>query len=425
MTRPEHANPAAVLRRAFDEAVAAARSDLVVPPHLPAPPPGRLVVVGAGKAAAAMARSVERHYGADRVEGLVITRDAHSLPLQAIEVVEARHPLPDARGLRATERILALLGGLGADDLVVCLMSGGGSALMSAPDGVTLEQLVDLNRELLRCGADIYEINAVRKHLSRVKGGRLAVAAAPARLVALLVSDVAGDDPSTIASGVSVADPTTFSDALAVLDRYGVGAGAARAALEAGARGGRPETPKPGDPALAHAVTEVVASAQRSLEAAAATLRTAGFAAHILSDAVTGEAREVGAWHAALALQVARRGQPFVRPCALLSGGETTVSVRGDGRGGRNGEFALGFALALPADADAWLLAADTDGIDGSEDNAGVLAAPGQLHAIDRLVGRAALARNDSYAVWREAGALFHTGPTRTNVNDLRIVLLG
>ena len=325
----------------------------------------------------------------------------------------------------ATERILRLVESAGEDDRVLCLISGGGSALLSAPDGLSLPELARLTQALLRSGADIGEMNAVRKHLSRVKGGRLALAAAPAPVLALLVSDVVGDDPSVIASGPTAADGSRFADALEVLERYHIDHSAARSLLEAGARGEREETPDAGDPRLEGVANVVIASAQTALDAAARALQRRGWDAHVLSGSVTGEARVVAGVHAALVRQVLAHGQPFERPCALLSGGETTVTVVGEGRGGRNGEFALALALELPDAAPVWWLAADSDGIDGSEDNAGALLGPDQRARLQRRDARDALRRNDSYAVLRDLGALFVTGPTRTNVNDLRVVLIG
>ena len=418
--------PAEDLKEAFAAGVGAADPGAAVRAHLPPPPRGRLLVVGAGKAAAAMARAVEEFYpdSAD-LEGLVITRYGHGLPTRRIEVVEAAHPVPDEAGAAATERILRLLAGSRPDDLVLCLLSGGGSALLTAPDGLSLADLGGLTEALLRSGADIAEMNAVRKHLSRVKGGRLALAAAPAPVLALLVSDVTGDDPSVIASGPAAPDGSRYADAVAVLDRYRIDHGAARAVLEAGARGEREETPAAGDPRLVHVQNVVVASAQTALEAAAAALARSGWNAHVLSDSMTGEARTVAGVHAALVRQILAHRQPFERPCALLSGGETTVTVVGKGRGGRNGEFALALALELPDDAPVWWLAADTDGIDGSEDNAGALLGPEQRARLDRAAARDALRRNDSYDALRAIGALVVTGPTRTNVNDLRMILVG
>ena len=416
--------PLKLLEQTFFVAVDAAHPGKHLAGYLPDLPKGRVVVVGAGKAAARMAAAAEARYGPElqRLEGLVVTRHGHAVPTQKIAVVEAAHPVPDAAGRRATERVLELARGLGADDLLLCFISGGGSALLTAPAGITLAQKAALTHELLRSGADIAEMNTVRKHLSRVKGGRLAAAAAPARVVTLILSDVAGDSFSTIASGPTAPDATTFADALEVLDRYAVNAPAARAFLEAGARGEVPETPKPGDKAFERVSNVLVGNAQRSLEAAARFLETRGVAAHVLSSSVTGEAREAAKTHAAIARQVVQHGQPFTKPCALLSGGETTVTVRGPGRGGRNGEFALALALELDGLAGVYALAADTDGIDGSENNAGAFVTPEVL--VGRARARELLTRNDSYTFFEEARTLFVTGPTGTNVNDLRIILV-
>ncbi len=419
-------DPSSDLRRAFQAALDATDPERSIVPYLPALPDGRLLVVGAGKAAAAMARAVETHYPtSSRLAGVVITRYGHGLPTSRIEVLEASHPVPDEAGVRATERVLELVASAGPDDHVLCLISGGGSALLTAPDGLSLGELRELTTALLRSGADIHEMNCVRKHLSRVKGGRLALAAAPAPVTALLLSDVVGDDPAVIASGPTAADTSSYADALEVLERYRIDAPAARSVLAGGVRGERQETPRPGDPRLAGVRNHVVASNQTALEAAAAALAEAGWRPHLLSSTVTGEAREVAGVHAALVRQVVEHGQPFERPCALLSGGETTVTVRGDGRGGRNGEFGLALALALPPDAPVWLLAADSDGIDGSENNAGALLDPERLARLHRPAARAALERNDSYGALAAVDGLLVTGPTRTNVNDVRIVLVG
>jgi glycerate 2-kinase len=424
------ADPRSLLERAFRNAVAAAEPALVMAGSLPGPPRGRLIVVGAGKAAATMSSVVERHYGADvSLLGIVVAPDGHAPGAagagRRIEVALASHPVPDERGVRATERILSLVEGAGPDDLVLVLISGGGSALLCAPDGLELAEKSALTRDLLRSGASISEMNTVRKHLSRVKGGRLALAASPAPVTALVLSDVVGDDLSSIASGPTSEDPTTYRDALAVLDRYRLHAPAARLVLEEGARGRRPETPKPGSGSLDQVRNLLLASNQRSLEAAAETLGAAGYTPHVLSSTVTGESREVAGVHAAIVRQVLDRSQPFTPPCALISGGETTVTVRGGGRGGRNGEFGLALALGLPAGAPVWALAADTDGIDGSESNAGVVVTPELLKRLDRPWARALLDANDSYSCFLELDGLLVTGPTGTNVNDLRLVLVG
>jgi glycerate 2-kinase len=416
----------ALLRRMFEAAVEAAAPSRCVPPHLPPPPVGRTVVVGAGKAAAAMARAVEAHWPADaRLSGLVVTRYGHGMPPDGrIAVVEASHPVPDAAGERAASRILDLVRGLTADDLVLCLISGGGSSLLSLPGpGIDIADKQAVNRALLRSGAAIHDMNCVRKHLSAIKGGRLAEAAAPAPLVSLVISDVPGDDPSVIASGPTVPDGTTLADARAVLSRYGITPPAAVAArlADPGA-----ETPKPGDPIFANTRTIVVATPQASLEAAAAVARAAGVEPVILGDAIEGEAAEVARVMAGIARQCAKHGQPAAPPCVLLSGGETTVTVRGEGRGGRNAEFLLALAVALDGHPGIHAVACDTDGIDGTEDNAGALLAPDSIaRATERgLDARARLADNDGYGFFAGLDDLVITGPTRTNVNDFRAVLI-
>ena len=404
--------------------------------HLPPPPRGRTLVLGAGKAGGAMAHALEALWPADApLEGLVVTRYGHTPPRPAglrarIEIVEAAHPVPDAAGLQAAQRILSLAQGLTHDDLVLCLISGGGSALLTLPaEGLALEDKQRINRELLASGASIGEMNCVRKHLSRIKGGRLAAACAPARVLTLAISDVPGDDPSVIASGPTVADASTCAQAVAILQRYGIAVpGAIMSLLEQGAL----ETPKPGDAVLADNEVHLIATPRQSLDAAAHAAQAQGIAAHILSDEMEGESREVGKVHAALARAVARTGTPFARPCVILSGGETTVTVRKlppgtpTGRGGRAGEFCLGLAQALQGQPGVWGLAADTDGIDGVEDNAGAFVTP------DTLVRAAALglkidqhlARNDAYGYFSALGDLLVTGPTHTNVNDFRAVLV-
>lgn len=415
--------PRAFLQGLFNAALDSVDANACLPPFLPPPPAGRTIVIGAGKAAAAMARCVEAAWPGP-LSGLVVTRYGHGVPCARIEVVEAAHPVPDAAGREAAGRILHMVAQLGPDDLVLCLISGGGSALLALPaPGITLEHKQQLGRALLRSGASIGEINCVRKHLSRIKGGRLGLACSPARVVTLLISDVPGDDPATIASGPTLPDSTSCADALAVLAKYGI---AAPAEVLEHLRSGAGETPKPGDPRFAGHTVQVVAGAQTALDAAAAYARRAGVAAHILSDAMEGEAREVGIVHAALARQVARRGQPFARPCVILSGGETSVTVRGQGRGGRNAEFLLSLAVALGGEAGVHALACDTDGIDGSEDNAGAWCGPDTLAraAALGLSARAMLANNDGYGFFSALGDLVVTGPTRTNVNDLRALLI-
>jgi hydroxypyruvate reductase len=416
-------DPRSFLCGLLDAAIAAANPDAILAPHLPAPPPGRTIVLGAGKAAAAMARAVERHMSG-RVEGLVVTRYGHAVPCARIEVVEAAHPVPDAAGRAAARRILEYAKSAGADDLVLCLISGGASALLALPaDGLALEDKQAVNRALLASGADIAQMNTVRKHLSAIKGGRLAAAAHPARVLSLLISDVPGDDPAVIGSGPTVPDPSTFADALAILRQYGIEPPAA--ALEH-LRAAKDETPKPGDSRLADARTVIVARPQASLEAAAARARAAGITPVILGDALEGEAREVGKVLAGIALQVRRHGQPAPPPCVLLSGGETTVTMRGRGRGGRNAEFLLALAIHLSGAAGISALAADTDGIDGSEDNAGATLLPDTLARAGAkgLDARAMLADNDAYGFFAGLGDLVITGPTLTNVNDFRAILI-
>jgi hydroxypyruvate reductase len=416
-------SPRELLRSLFDAALAAADPARCVAPHLPAPPKGRTIVLGAGKAAAKMARAVEDHWPRP-LSGLVVTRYGHGVACDRIEVVEAAHPVPDAAGQQAAARILEMAQGLSADDLVLCLISGGGSALLALPaPGLSLDDKRAVNRALLKSGANIGEMNCVRKHLSAIKGGRLAAAAAPARLVSLLISDVPGDDPAVIASGPTVPDPTTFADALAVLMKYGI---EQPAAVIAHLRNGRDETPKPGDARLARIETKIVARPQDALEAAAALAARAGLSPVILGDSIEGEAREVAMVHAGIARQVRRHGQPARAPAVLLSGGETTVTVRGQGRGGRNAEFLLALAVALQGEAGIHAVAGDTDGIDGTENNAGALLDPSSLAraAARGIDAKRALAGNDCYGFFAALGDLIVTGPTRTNVNDFRAILI-
>ncbi|NOK79056.1 MAG: glycerate kinase [Chloroflexi bacterium AL-N5] len=412
-----------LLKGAFEAATAAAHPAKHLRQYLPPPPKGRLLVVGAGKAAAAMAQAVEEHYS-QRLEGLVITRYGHELPTKQIRVVQAAHPVPDESGVRATREILELCSSLSADDLLLCLISGGGSALLSAPDGVSYEQKAALTQALLKSGADIIEMNTVRKHLSQVKGGGLAARAQPAQVVSLILSDVVGDDLSSIASGPTSPDPSSFQEALEILERYEIDAPEARRHLQSGAAGDLPETPKPGDPLFAQVENYLVASNQQSLQAAASYLEQRGIRAHILSSSITGEAREIAKMHAAIALQIKHYQQPFAPPCALISGGETTVTVRGKGRGGRNSEFALALALELAGTPGIYALAADTDGIDGTEDNAGAIITPSIFEAASLHKARQHLQNNDSYSFFQSVNALLMTGPTTTNVNDFRLILI-
>ncbi|EYS97530.1 hydroxypyruvate reductase [Cupriavidus sp. SK-4] len=420
---PGQSDARALLRDLFDTAVASVSASHCLPPHLPTPPKGRTVVIGAGKAAAAMAQAVEANWQGE-LSGLVVTRYGHGADCQRIEVVEAAHPVPDEAGARAAQRMVELVQGLTADDLVLCLISGGGSALLAAPaPGLTLADKQAVNKALLKSGASIGEMNCVRKHLSALKGGRLALHCAPARVETLLISDIPGDDPTLIASGPTLPDATTCADALAVIAKYGIEVPAnVRAYLESGAG----ETPKPGDARFEGHRNVTLATAQQSLEAAAARARELGYEAHILSDCIEGEAREVAEVHAAIARQVAQRGQPFSKPCVILSGGETTVTVRGKGRGGRNAEFLLALAVALDGLAGVHAIAGDTDGIDGSEDNAGALLSPDTLtRATARgLSARAHLDNNDGYGFFAGVDDLIVTAPTRTNVNDFRAILI-
>jgi glycerate 2-kinase len=407
----------------FDAAVASAQAAVCIPPHLPEPPRGRLIVVGAGKASAAMARAVEDAWQGPLL-GLVVTRYGYAVPCRHVQIVEAAHPVPDAAGLHAARRMLELVQGLNEDDLVLCLMSGGGSALLPLPaPGLTLELKQYINRELLACGATISEMNCVRRHLSAIKGGRLAAACYPARVFSLLISDVPGDRLMDIASGPTVADPTTAADALAIARHYGIDLPASVLEWWASGRG---ESVKPGDVRLARATARIIATPQMALEAAAAVARTAGYAAHILSDSLEGEAREVGRVLAALAIQAAGRAQPFQAPCVLLSGGETTVTVRGNGRGGRNVEFLLSLAIALEGNPRIFALAGDTDGVDGGEDIAGARLSPDSLaRAVSLgLKPRLMLADNDAHAFFAALGDSVITGPTFTNVNDFRAILI-
>jgi hydroxypyruvate reductase len=435
------ADPRGFLRALYDAAVARAQPREVIGPFLPEPPKGRTLVLGAGKAGGAMAEAVDAlwPHGAP-LSGLVVTRYEHVPPAYKarpgrIEVVEAAHPVPDAAGRDAARRMLELPQGLTADDLVLCLVSGGASALLSLPaPGLALEDKQAVNKALLASGAAIDQMNCVRKHLSAIKGGRLAARCAPARVVTLLISDVPGDEPSVIGSGPTVPDASTCADALAILSRYGITLPpAARAGLESGAF----ETPKPGDARFAGHEVHLIATPQQSLEAAAALARRHGVEAHILSDEIEGESREVGKVHAALARAVARRGTPFAKPCVVLSGGETTVTVKSKGgpsdptrpapgRGGRASEFLLGCAIALQGEPGVHVLAADTDGIDGIEDNAGAIVTPDTLARAQALGLKAAdhLDRNDTYSFFATLDDLVAPGPTFTNVNDFRALLV-
>lgn len=412
-----------VLLDLFRAAVKAVDPLHAIAPHLPQPPKGRTIVIGAGKASARMAEGVERHWNGP-LSGLVVTRYGHGAVTEQVEVIEAGHPVPDEAGHVAAQRMLEMVRGLTADDLVLCLISGGGSALMSLPaKGISVEEKRAVHRALLKSGAPIDEMNCVRKHLSAIKGGQLALACYPAKVVTLVVSDVPGDDPSVVASGPTLADPTTQADALRILDKYRIEVSpAVRALLTDPER----ETPKPGDPRLQGHRAAIIASAQEALEAAAVAAQDAGYTPLILSNSMEGEARDVAIAHAGIARQVLLHGQPLPRPCVILSGGETSVTVRGEGRGGRNAEFALSLAIALQGLRHVYAIACDTDGIDGTEDNAGALIDPCTLTRAARLGldARAALASNDAYSYFAAMCDLVCTGPTRTNVNDFRAILI-
>jgi hydroxypyruvate reductase len=418
-----NAAPRVLLRNMFDAAIASAQPALCVPPHLPEPPPGRLIVVGAGKASAAMARAVERNWPGP-LSGLVVTRYGYAVPCERIDIVEAAHPVPDAAGMHAAQRMLERVGGLHEDDLVLCLFSGGGSALLPLPaPGLNLDLKQTVGRALLSSGATISEMNCVRRHLSAIKGGRLAAACHPARVLTLLISDVPGDRPIDIASGPTVADPTTCADALAILRRYGIELPEpVRELLDSG----RGESVKPGDARLARSTVHMIATPQIALEAAARVARAAGLAPHILGDAIEGEARDVGKAFAGMALQVAERNQPFDAPCVLLSGGETTVTVRGSGRGGRNVEYLLSLAIALEGHSRIHALAGDTDGVDGQEEIAGGCIGPDSLARAWSLGLRPKdmLDNNDGHGFFSALGDSVITGPTLTNVNDFRAILI-
>ncbi len=412
-----------LLRAMFDAAIAAAQPAVCVPAHLPDAPKGRLLVIGAGKASAAMARAVEQHWPGP-LSGLVVTRYGHAVRCERIQIVEAAHPVPDAAGEQAARRLLDLVRGLGADDLVLCLVSGGGSSLLPLPlPGLTLADLQALNRALLASGAAITEMNCVRRHLSAIQGGRLAAACRPARVVNLLLSDVPGDDPIDIASGPTVPDPSTCADALAILRRYAIDLPPRALAL---LESGEGETLKPGDARLPAIETRFVATPQMALEAAAQVARDAGFRAHILGDAIEGESREVARAMAGIVRQVASRAQPFEPPCVLLSGGETTVTLKGQGRGGRNVEFLLALAVALQGEPGVHALAGDTDGVDGLEEIAGAVIAPDTLQRAWSLGlnPRERLDDNDGHGFFEALGDAVITGPTLTNVNDFRAIVI-
>ncbi|MDX5364663.1 MAG: glycerate kinase [Pseudazoarcus pumilus] len=415
--------PRELLRQMFDAAILAAQPEHCIPRFMPQPPKGRTIVIGAGKASAEMARALEKHWPGE-LSGVVVTRYGYAVPCERIEILEAAHPVPDQAGLDAAERILATVQGLTEDDLVICLISGGGSALLPLPgEGITLEDKQGINRALLRSGANISEMNCVRRHLSRIKGGRLAAACHPARVVNLLISDVPGDNPMDIASGPTVPDPTTRQDALDILRRYGIELPAAARAFLESADG---ESVKPNDPRLAGLETHLIATPQMALEAAAEVAKAAGVTPVMLGDTIEGEAKDVGKVFAGITHQIATRGYPFPRPCVLLSGGETTVTVKGEGRGGRNVEFLLSLAIELNGKEGVWALAGDTDGVDGLEEIAGAIITPDSLERAwaAGIRPRDALADNDGHGFFEKIGDSVVTGPTLTNVNDFRAILL-
>ena len=421
-------SPRELLLGSFQAALAAADPLKIVPQHLPEPPKGRTLAVGAGKAAASMALAVEQNWPAEApLDGLVITRYRHGLLTNRIAVIEAGHPVPDESGAQAAREILRRVKSLTPNDLLLVLVSGGGSSLLSLPiEGVSMDDLKATTRELLRCGAPIQDMNTVRKHLSAIQGGRLA-AACRAPVLALIVSDVTGDDPTYIASGPCAPDPTTYHDALEILKRFEVRAPAAVAEhLARGAKGEVPETPKPGGRIFRRAENRVIATAQSSLRAAAGFFIGHDIHPAVLGDSVTGEAREVAKVYGALAREVKQHGLPWEAPVALISGGECTVTVRGNGRGGRCTEFLLSLALDLRGAEGIYALACDTDGIDGSEDNAGAILTPDALKRAEKkkLDAGRLLDDNDGYGFFSAIGDLVVTGPTRTNVNDYRVILI-
>ena len=412
----------ALLRSMFDAAIAAAQPSLTLARYLPEPPKGRTIVIGAGKASAAMAQAFEAAWPWP-LEGLVVTRYGYAVPCERIEIVEAAHPVPDTAGHAAARRMLELVAGLGEDDLVVSLVSGGGSSLLPLPlAGISLEDKQAINRALLKSGATITEMNCVRRHLSAIKGGRLAAACHPARICNLLLSDVPGDDPIDIASGPTVADPTTRQDALDIIGRYGL---EVPAHIMDVLRSDAAETIKPGDPRLPRIDTTLIATPRMALDAAAAVARDAGLPVYLLGDAIEGEARDVGLVLGSIALEAADH-ELFPTPCVLLSGGETTVTVRGKGRGGRNVEFLLALALTLRGSPGIHALAGDTDGVDGQEEIAGAVLTPDTLQRAWKLGIRPqdALANNDGHGFFEALGDAVITGPTLTNVNDFRAILI-
>lgn len=416
-------DPRAFLTSLFDAAVRAADPLTGIRANLPAKPKGRTIVIGAGKGSAQMAAALESCWDGP-LEGLVVTRYGFATRCRTIEIVEASHPVPDAAGLVAAGRLLKLVEGLTADDLVIALISGGGSALLPSPaDGLTLEDEIAVNKALLASGAPIAVMNVIRKHLSTIKGGRLAAAAYPARVVSLVVSDIPGDDPALVASGPTVPGAGTREDALDLIRLYRI---ELPASVMAHIGKAEADAPRPGDPRFARNEVHVIASAGVSLEAAAAVARDAGVEAAILSDAIEGEAREAAHMHAAIAREVLHRDRPFAKPIVLLSGGETTVTLMGKGKGGRNSEFLLSLAIDIDGHGGIHAMAADTDGIDGSEDNAGAFVDAGTVARLRAagIVPAEVLRNNDAWTAFNAIDDLFVPGPTGTNVNDFRAILI-
>jgi hydroxypyruvate reductase len=415
MTRPRD-----LLLHLFDTAVAAADPLRAVAQHLPAKPVGRTIVLGAGKASARMAQALEQHWDG-ALSGLVVTRYGHGAATQQVEVIEAGHPVPDEASEVAAQRMLEMVRGLTEDDLVIFLASGGGSSALSMPlPGISNEEKRAVHRQLLRCGAPVHAMNTVRRHLSAIKSGRLALACHPARVVTLVVSDVPGDDPAVVASGPTIPDGTTANDALAILERYAI---SVSPQLRKTLLDPSLAAPRPGDARLRNNSCVVIASAQSALDAAAEAARAAGYLPLVLGNSIEGEARDVALVHAAIARQVAQHGQPAAAPCVLLSGGETSVTLQGKGRGGRNTEFLLALAIALDGAPGIHAIACDTDGIDGSEDNAGAVIGPDTLKR-SPFDARALLAGNDAFSYFESLNDLVFTGPTLTNVNDFRAILI-
>ncbi len=416
-------DPAKLLRQALDAAIASAQAENCLPAYLPRPGKGRTLVIGAGKASASMAQTLEKHWQGE-LSGLIVTQYGYAVPCKQIEIVEAAHPVPDQAGMDAAQRMLELISHLQADDQVICLISGGGSSLLALPaPGISLQQKQSINQSLLKCGASISEINCVRRHLSAIKGGRLAAACHPAKVVSLLISDVPGDDPVNIASGPTVGDPSSCTEALAIIDRYQI---ELPVQIQQALLNNELESIKPDDARLEGNSSHLIATPQKALLAAADFIQKSGFDTHILSDRIEGESRHVGSTLAAIALQTSLYAQPFKPPCAILSGGETTVTVKGEGKGGRNVECLLSMAIALRGRAHIYALAADTDGVDGREPIAGAIITPDTLKRarekyIDPLQ---ALDQNDGHGFFQALGDSVITGPTQTNVNDFRMMLV-